>query len=63
MGNLFIHVHLREPGYEYKETVETGTRAAVAGRFTAVGAMANTFPLLLTDEAARGYEVKGGVSA
>ena len=40
-----MHVHLREPGYEYKETVATGTRAAAAGGFTAVCCMANTNPV------------------
>ncbi len=44
-GLIDMHVHLREPGYEYKETVETGTRAAVAGGFTAVACMANTSPV------------------
>ena len=44
-GFIDIHVHLREPGYEYKETVATGTRAAAAGGFTAVAAMANTSPV------------------
>lgn len=44
-GFIDIHVHLREPGYEYKETVATGTRAAAAGGFTAVCCMANTFPV------------------
>ena len=43
-GFIDIHVHLREPGFEYKETVATGTRAAAAGGFTAVCAMANTQP-------------------
>jgi dihydroorotase len=43
-GFIDLHVHLREPGQEYKETVETGTRAAVAGGFTAVCAMPNTAP-------------------
>jgi dihydroorotase len=38
-------VHLREPGYEYKETVASGTRAAAAGGFTAVACMANTVPV------------------
>ena len=38
-GFIDIHVHLREPGYEYKETVETGTRAAARGGFTTVCAM------------------------
>ena len=44
-GFIDIHVHLREPGYEYKETVATGTRAAAAGGFTAVCCMANTNPV------------------
>jgi dihydroorotase len=44
-GFIDIHVHLREPGYEYKETVATGTRAAATGGFTAVCCMANTFPV------------------
>ena len=44
-GFIDIHVHLREPGHEYKETVATGTRAAAAGGFTAVCCMANTSPV------------------
>jgi dihydroorotase len=44
-GFIDIHVHLREPGFEYKETVATGTRAAAAGGFTAVCCMANTSPV------------------
>jgi len=44
-GLIDVHVHLREPGQEYKETVETGTRAAAAGGFTAVACMANTAPV------------------
>jgi len=44
-GLIDMHVHLREPGYEYRETIETGTRAAVAGGFTAVACMANTNPV------------------
>jgi dihydroorotase len=43
-GLIDIHVHLREPGQEYKETVRTGTLAAAAGGFTAVACMANTVP-------------------
>ncbi len=43
-GFVDIHVHLREPGHEYKETVATGARAAVAGGFTTVVAMPNTVP-------------------
>jgi dihydroorotase len=44
-GFIDLHVHLREPGQEYKETVATGVRAAVAGGFTAVVAMPNTKPV------------------
>jgi dihydroorotase len=44
-GFIDIHAHLREPGHEYKETVATGTKAAAAGGFTAVAAMANTKPV------------------
>src|SRR5437870_12496229 len=44
-GLIDMHVHLREPGYEYKETVATGTRAAAAGGFTTVCTMANTQPV------------------
>ncbi|MHC4687412.1 MAG: dihydroorotase [Planctomycetota bacterium] len=44
-GLIDLHVHLREPGYEYKETIKTGCRAAAAGGFTAVCAMPNTKPV------------------
>ncbi|MGF3055240.1 dihydroorotase [Microbacterium sp. YY-01] len=44
-GLVDLHTHLREPGYEASETVETGTRAAAAGGFTAVFAMPNTSPV------------------
>ncbi len=43
-GLVDLHVHLREPGEEYKESIATGARAAVAGGFTAVVAMPNTKP-------------------
>jgi dihydroorotase len=43
-GFIDLHVHLREPGEEYKETVQTGTGAARAGGFTAVACMPNTKP-------------------
>ena len=55
-GLVDLHAHLREPGDEHKETVETGTRAAAAGGFTAVAAMANTVPV--TDHAAIVHEVR-----
>ncbi len=43
-GLFDCHVHLREPGYEYKETIRTGTRSAVAGGVTGVACMPNTRP-------------------
>ena len=43
-GLIDMHVHLREPGFEHKETIATGTRAAEAGGFTSVASMANTDP-------------------
>jgi len=48
-GLVDMHVHLREPGYEDKETIGTGTAAAVAGGFTAVACMPNTDPPLHSD--------------
>lgn len=44
-GLIDMHVHLREPGEEYKETIESGCRAAAAGGFTAVACMPNTDPV------------------
>jgi dihydroorotase len=44
-GLIDMHVHLREPGQEHKETVATGTASAVAGGFTAVACMPNTSPV------------------
>lgn len=44
-GLIDMHVHLREPGEEYKESIESGTRAAAAGGFTAVACMPNTKPV------------------
>jgi dihydroorotase len=44
-GFIDLHVHLREPGQGYKETIATGTRAAAAGGFTSVAAMPNTVPV------------------
>ena len=52
-GLVDIHVHLREPGYEHKETIESGCRAAVAGGFTAVCCMANTRPVNDSPEVTR----------
>jgi dihydroorotase len=44
-GLVDIHVHLREPGQSYKETIASGTAAAAAGGFTSVAAMPNTIPV------------------
>jgi dihydroorotase len=48
MGWMDMHVHLREPGQEHKETIETGCRAAAFGGFTAVACMPNTEPPIHT---------------
>ena len=50
-GFIDLHVHLREPGYEYKETIRTGSAAAAAGGFTTICPMPNTKPA--TDNADR----------
>ncbi|MEY4069424.1 MAG: hypothetical protein RL721_38 [Candidatus Eisenbacteria bacterium] len=47
-GLVDLHVHLREPGQSAKETIETGTRAAAAGGFTAIACMPNTDPVVDT---------------
>ncbi len=52
-GLVDIHVHLREPGQTHKETIATGTRAAVAGGFTTVSCMPNTDPPLDRPERVR----------
>ena len=44
-GFCDMHVHFREPGHEYKETIETGSDSAVAGGFTTVAVMPNTCPV------------------
>jgi dihydroorotase len=44
-GLVDMHVHLREPGYEYKETIQSGVAAALAGGFTSLACMANTEPV------------------
>ena len=45
-GLIDMHVHLREPGYEYKEDIESGTKAAVKGGFTQICCMPNTDPIM-----------------
>jgi dihydroorotase len=49
-GFVDLHVHLREPGQSYKETIATGTAAAAAGGFTSVCTMPNTAPVVDTEE-------------
>lgn len=44
-GFIDMHVHLREPGYEHKETIESGSRSAVKGGFTTIACMPNTRPV------------------
>ena len=44
-GLVDMHTHLREPGYEYKETIETASEAALAGGFTSIACMPNTDPI------------------
>src|ERR1700722_19490058 len=52
-GLIDVHVHLRDPGFPHKETIASGLRAAAAGGFTTVAAMANTSPVDDTPEIAR----------
>ena len=44
-GFIDVHVHLREPGGEHKETIKTGTKAAARGGYTTICAMPNTNPV------------------
>jgi len=59
-GLMDMHVHLREPGREDKETIDTGTQAAAAGGFTSVACMANTNPVLDEESKIR-YVVQRGI--
>ena len=52
-GMIDMHCHLREPGFEYKETIETGSKSAVAGGFTTICPMPNTKPTPDTKEVLR----------
>ena len=58
-GLTDIHVHFRDPGYEYKETIETGSAAAAMGGFTDVATMPNTNPVTDTGEGVR-YQIAKG---
>ena len=55
-GLVDMHTHLREPGFEHKETIESGTRSAAVGGYTAVAPMANTEPV--ADHAGVVHEVR-----
>ncbi len=58
-GFIDMHVHLREPGFEHKETIETGCAAAAAGGFTAVCCMPNTNPAIDEESVALYVREKG----
>ncbi|MCG7407772.1 dihydroorotase [Paenibacillus sp. ACRRX] len=49
-GFIDMHVHLREPGFEHKETIATGTRSAARGGYTTIACMPNTRPIIDTPE-------------
>ncbi|WP_018756654.1 dihydroorotase [Paenibacillus terrigena] len=49
-GFIDMHVHLREPGFEHKETIATGTRSAAKGGYTTIACMPNTRPVIDTPE-------------
>ncbi|ABL00133.1 dihydroorotase [Pelobacter propionicus] len=58
-GLVDMHVHLREPGLEYKEDIESGSRAAVAGGFTSIACMPNTKPVIDNKALARYVIARG----
>ena len=61
-GLVDMHVHFRDPGFEYKETIETGSRAATHGGFTDVAIMPNTDPVTDTGTGVR-YQIDRGRAA
>jgi dihydroorotase len=61
-GFIDMHVHLREPGFEYKETILTGVTAAAAGGFTAVCCMPNTRPAIDEESVIRTIQNKAAVA-
>ena len=62
-GLVDMHVHFRDPGFEYKETIETGSRAAVHSGFTDVATMPNTDPVTDTGAEIRYQIDRGRVAA
>jgi dihydroorotase len=61
-GFIDMHVHLREPGFEHKETIRTGVEAAAAGGFTAVCCMPNTNPAIDDESVIRFIQSKAGIA-
>lgn len=57
-GGIDVHAHLREPGYEYKETIKTGTMAAAHGGYTTIMAMPNVIPFPDHVEVMKAYQQK-----
>jgi len=62
-GLIDMHVHLRDPGLTYKETIETGSKAAAKGGFTTIVAMANTNPIIDDGEKVRGVLAAAKISS
>ncbi|MCD7947814.1 MAG: dihydroorotase [Oscillospiraceae bacterium] len=58
-GLVDMHVHLREPGFEYKETIDSGARAAAYGGFTSIACMPNTDPVIDSSEMIQFVREKG----
>ncbi len=61
-GLVDMHVHLREPGYEYKENIDTGLKAAAAGGFTTIVCMPNTSPVVDTRSTVRFIKERAGAA-
>ncbi|WP_018753627.1 dihydroorotase [Paenibacillus sanguinis] len=61
-GFIDMHVHLREPGFEHKETIETGSRSAAKGGFTTIACMPNTKPVTDNPETVRLVKEKGNAA-
>ncbi|WP_105616662.1 dihydroorotase [Vallitalea okinawensis] len=61
-GFVDLHVHLREPGFEYKETIESGCKAAAAGGYTTICAMPNTRPVVDNEKVVEYIQQKASTS-
>lgn len=62
-GFIDIHVHLREPGFEHKETIASGSRAAAKGGFTTICAMPNTNPVMDSAEVVEKFYIQAAKTA